>query len=97
MNKIKDMNPKELKKIMTVTERMSFTKNFRSATAEEWFVFIPGFNDPGTGGELLERLSFTTTYMETKICSLTQRSYWMTLFYLRKKIFSWFTLFVMNL
>ena len=50
MNKIKDMNPKELKKIMTVTERMSFTKNFRSATAEEWFVFIPGFNDPVTGG-----------------------------------------------
>ncbi|GAA1375927.1 hypothetical protein GCM10009597_21970 [Peribacillus frigoritolerans] len=50
MNKIKDMNPKELKKIMTVTERMSFTKNFRSATAEEWFVFIPGFNDPSTGG-----------------------------------------------
>ncbi|MFJ7940580.1 hypothetical protein ACIQYG_19085 [Peribacillus sp. NPDC096622] len=44
------MNPKELKKIMTVTERMSFTKNFRSATAEEWFVFIPGFNDPVTGG-----------------------------------------------
>ncbi|MCT4477356.1 MULTISPECIES: hypothetical protein [Peribacillus] len=44
------MNPEELKKIMTVTERMSFTKNFRSATAEEWFVFIPGFNDPVTGG-----------------------------------------------
>ncbi|MEC1398238.1 hypothetical protein P9D56_13420 [Peribacillus simplex] len=35
---------------MKVTERMSFTKNFRSATAEEWFVFIPGFNDPVTGG-----------------------------------------------
>ncbi|MES1040864.1 hypothetical protein [Peribacillus simplex] len=50
MNKIKDMNPEELKKIMAVTERMSFTKNFRSATAEEWFVFIPGFNDPVTGG-----------------------------------------------
>ncbi|WP_430039471.1 hypothetical protein [Peribacillus simplex] len=50
MNKIKDLNPEELKKIMTVTERMSFTKNFRSATAEEWFVFIPGFNDPVTGG-----------------------------------------------
>jgi hypothetical protein len=50
MNKIKDMNPKELKKIMTVTESISFTKNFRSATAEEWFVFIPGFNDPVTGG-----------------------------------------------
>ncbi|ASS92743.1 hypothetical protein [Peribacillus simplex] len=50
MNKIKDINPEELKKIMKVTERMSFTKNFRSATAEEWFVFIPGFNDPVTGG-----------------------------------------------
>ncbi|MCM3676716.1 hypothetical protein M3699_23435 [Peribacillus simplex] len=35
---------------MKVTERMSFTKNFRSATAEEWFVFIPGFKDPVTGG-----------------------------------------------
>ncbi|MBT2648464.1 hypothetical protein J7E52_17470 [Bacillus sp. ISL-34] len=50
MNKIKDINPEEQKKILTVTERLSFTKNFRSATAEEWFVFIPGFNDPATGG-----------------------------------------------
>ncbi|MDQ0879095.1 hypothetical protein [Peribacillus sp. V2I11] len=50
MNKIKEVNPEELKKIMKVTERMSFTKNFRSATAEEWFVFIPGFKDPVTGG-----------------------------------------------
>lgn len=50
MNKIKDINPEELKKIMKVTERMSFTKNFRSATAEEWFVFITGFNDPVTEG-----------------------------------------------
>ncbi|WP_425414728.1 hypothetical protein [Peribacillus kribbensis] len=29
---------------------MTYTKNFRSATAEEWYVFIPGFTDPGTGG-----------------------------------------------
>ncbi|MGE7768596.1 hypothetical protein [Peribacillus sp. NPDC096540] len=50
MNKIKDINPEDLKKILTVTKQMSFTKNFRSATAEEWFVFIPGFNDPVTGG-----------------------------------------------
>lgn len=50
MNKIKDLNPEDLKKIQNVTERMSFTKNFRSATAEEWFVFIPGFKDPVTGG-----------------------------------------------
>lgn len=50
MNKIKDINPEELKRIQTVTKQLSFTKNFRSATAEEWFVFIPGFNDPVTGG-----------------------------------------------
>jgi hypothetical protein len=29
---------------------MKFTKNFRSATAEEWYVFIPGFKDPVSGG-----------------------------------------------
>lgn len=29
---------------------MRFTKNFRSATAEEWYVFIPGFKDPVSGG-----------------------------------------------
>ncbi|MET3289352.1 UNVERIFIED_CONTAM: hypothetical protein ABID98_001922 [Brevibacillus sp. OAP136] len=29
---------------------LSFTKNFRSATAEEWYVFIPGYQDPQTGG-----------------------------------------------
>jgi hypothetical protein len=29
---------------------MKFTKNFRSATAEEWYVFLPDFKDPVTGG-----------------------------------------------
>jgi hypothetical protein len=29
---------------------MNFTKNFRSATAEEWYVFLPGFKDPDSGG-----------------------------------------------
>jgi hypothetical protein len=29
---------------------MKFTKNFRSATAEEWYVFLPGFKDPISGG-----------------------------------------------
>ncbi|MBT2644206.1 hypothetical protein J7I80_18325 [Bacillus sp. ISL-41] len=29
---------------------MRFTKNFRSASAEEWYVFIPGFKDPVSGG-----------------------------------------------
>ncbi|MFT9596445.1 hypothetical protein [Mesobacillus sp.] len=29
---------------------MNFTKNFRSARAEEWYVFLPGFKDPDSGG-----------------------------------------------
>ncbi|WP_264467365.1 hypothetical protein [Priestia aryabhattai] len=29
---------------------MTFTKNFRSATAEECYVFLPGYEDPRTGG-----------------------------------------------
>ncbi|MGD6801182.1 hypothetical protein FZC79_20700 [Rossellomorea vietnamensis] len=30
--------------------RMTFTKNFRSPSAEEWFVFLADFQDPRTGG-----------------------------------------------
>lgn len=29
---------------------MTFTKNFRSPTAEEWYIFLPNYNDPVTGG-----------------------------------------------
>ncbi|WP_449540220.1 hypothetical protein [Ferdinandcohnia sp. Marseille-Q9671] len=29
---------------------MKFTKNFRSPTAEEWYVFLPNYQDPVTGG-----------------------------------------------
>ncbi|MDN4074371.1 hypothetical protein QYF49_15400 [Fictibacillus sp. CENA-BCM004] len=29
---------------------MRFTKNFRSATAEEWFIFLPSFSDPASHG-----------------------------------------------
>lgn len=36
--------------IEKVINRMTFTKNFRSATAEEWYVFLPGYEDPRTGG-----------------------------------------------
>ncbi|WP_374703460.1 hypothetical protein [Bacillus sp. Marseille-P3661] len=36
--------------IITEITGMSFTKNFRSATAEEWYIFLPGFSDPRTGG-----------------------------------------------
>jgi hypothetical protein len=30
--------------------RMIFTKNFRSPSAEEWYIFLPSFKDPVTGG-----------------------------------------------
>lgn len=29
---------------------LTFTKNFRSATAEEWYVFLPGFQNPQAKG-----------------------------------------------
>lgn len=37
-------------RIKNEIEGLSFTKNFRSSTAEEWYVFLPGFKDPQTGG-----------------------------------------------
>jgi hypothetical protein len=37
-------------RIEKVINGMTFTKNFRSATAEEWYVFLPGYEDPRTGG-----------------------------------------------
>nr|WP_170289398.1 hypothetical protein [Metabacillus lacus] len=33
-----------------ILQELSFTKNFRSATAEEWYIFIPGYTDTRTGG-----------------------------------------------
>lgn len=36
--------------IKTELAGMSFTKNFRSATAEEWYVFLPGYHDPKSEG-----------------------------------------------
>jgi hypothetical protein len=29
---------------------MTFTKNFRSPSAEEWYIFLPNYSDPVTGG-----------------------------------------------
>lgn len=50
-NNIVDTVPKELKqKIDRTLSELTFTKNFRSATAEEWYIFIPNFQDPQTGG-----------------------------------------------
>ncbi|MED4531656.1 hypothetical protein [Metabacillus fastidiosus] len=38
------------KQIASEIKGMTFTKNFRSPTAEEWYVFLPSFKDPATGG-----------------------------------------------
>lgn len=47
---IESIHPKQQKQIDLVIEGMTFTKNFRSATAEEWYIFLPGFKDPQSGG-----------------------------------------------
>lgn len=36
--------------IETELHGMTFTKNFRSASAEEWYIFLPSYTDPRTGG-----------------------------------------------
>ena len=52
MNKhILDVIPDSIKtEIEETINGMTFTKNFRSATAEEWYVFLPAYKDPQTGG-----------------------------------------------
>lgn len=37
-------------RIENEVERLKFIKNFRSATAEEWYIFLPGFKDKQSGG-----------------------------------------------
>lgn len=37
-------------KIDNELNRMTFTKNFRSPSAEEWYIFLPNFQDPRSGG-----------------------------------------------
>lgn len=50
-NKIIDVISEELIiQIEHVIKGMTFTKNFRSPTAEEWYVFLPFYKDPLTGG-----------------------------------------------
>jgi hypothetical protein len=38
------------KQIGTEISGMTFTKNFRSPSAEEWYIFLPSYKDPVTGG-----------------------------------------------
>lgn len=56
MDKKKKNNVREVidpllkKRIENEVERLKFTKNFRSATAEEWYVFLNEFKEPKMGG-----------------------------------------------
>lgn len=45
---LKNALPQE--KVLELVDGLSFTKNFRSASAEEWYLFLPGFQDPRTKG-----------------------------------------------
>lgn len=44
------LQPELKQRIDEVIEGMKFVKNFRSSSAEEWYVFLPGFEDPRTKG-----------------------------------------------
>jgi hypothetical protein len=44
------MDPLLKERIEKEIDGLKFTKNFRSATAEEWYVFLSGFKDRQTGG-----------------------------------------------
>jgi hypothetical protein len=47
---IEAVTPQMQQEIDRLVSGMTFTKNFRSATAEEWYLFLPGYQDPRTGG-----------------------------------------------
>ena len=49
-NVIEVINPLLKARIEHEVEGLKFAKNFRSATAEEWYVFLPRFKDTKTGG-----------------------------------------------
>jgi len=41
---------KQKKDMEEEIDSLKFTKNFRSATAEEWYIFMKNYADPKTGG-----------------------------------------------
>ncbi|WP_249872061.1 hypothetical protein [Oceanobacillus saliphilus] len=50
-NKVVEViDPALKKRIEEEISGLTFTKNFRSSTAEEWYIFLPGFKDKKTGG-----------------------------------------------
>lgn len=44
------MSPELKQKTEEAIRGLAFTKNFRSATSEEWYLFLPGYQDPQTEG-----------------------------------------------
>ena len=44
------VQPEIQEKIQAELNGLTFTKNFRSATAEEWYVFLSNYQDPKEGG-----------------------------------------------
>jgi hypothetical protein len=44
------LTPEMEEKINAEIGGMTFTKNFRSASAEEWYIFLPQYKDPVTKG-----------------------------------------------
>ncbi|MGG1659791.1 hypothetical protein [Brevibacillus sp. NRS-1366] len=44
------MSPELKAKTEEAIQGLTFTKNFRSATAEEWYLFLPGYQDPQSKG-----------------------------------------------
>ncbi|MGN7300138.1 hypothetical protein [Ferdinandcohnia sp. SAFN-114] len=44
------IDPQMNRQIEEEIKGLTFTKNFRSPSAEEWYVFLPSYKDPTTGG-----------------------------------------------
>jgi hypothetical protein len=49
-NIIEVMDERVKERIEYEINGMKFTKNFRSPTAEEWYIFLQSYRDPVTGG-----------------------------------------------
>ncbi|MDV2580743.1 hypothetical protein [Alkalibacillus haloalkaliphilus] len=50
-NEIIETLPEEVKEqYLYEIEQLKFTKDFRSSTAEEWFLFLPSYKEPKSDG-----------------------------------------------
>ncbi len=67
---VKIMNQEMREKIENELQGLTFTKNFRSATAEEWYVFLPSYRDPATGGAAGKAIIHYNLYGNRDILSI---------------------------